>query len=217
MGSYYCPYDRPFLSAQGKKIHIHNRFNISNWTQYTLLNINKSAITMYNEEFPSNPRTTFSTDASFRSHSQPLRTTFPRNTSMDSQSHWTLNAMMKFLDNEDDLMLALDTRCDRPRWRRYFERKQIKRDEGSTVLVASLSNSAKAIPLNLGIQFVLCSSMISRNHAFFLFQHLDKYISDTKWNSLFLKLIANHFYPARLQHLPHRLLMYMHNVDKSHN
>jgi len=54
--------------------------SISNWTRYTL-SINKPTITMYNKEFPSTPRTTPSTDASFRSHSQPPRTPFPRNQS----------------------------------------------------------------------------------------------------------------------------------------
>ena len=44
---------------------IHMIDSISNWTRYTL-STNKPTITMYNEEFPSTPRTTSSTDASFR-------------------------------------------------------------------------------------------------------------------------------------------------------
>ena len=150
------------------------------------------------EDFPSTPRRTSSTDASFRSQSQPPRTPliFPRDQSrrqpppsprsshaqprtqqdMYRSNHGTrvkvpsnddatvfepssmfevvrvmkghvdgfargLNTLMKILDNEDDLMLALDVTDQ--------DGGDFSNKSSMMKVVASLSNSAKAIPLNL--------------------------------------------------------------------
>ena len=62
---------------------------------------------MYNEEFPSNPRTTFSTDASFRSHSQPPRTPFPRNQSR-RQPHPSPRSSHARPRTQQDMMYSSD-------------------------------------------------------------------------------------------------------------